>query len=232
MTNAGDAEFDGYAAGYDDALSRGLSLTGESKSYYAEHRIAWLARQAASAGMPRPQRVLDFGCGDGDAAPLLRDVLGAREVVGVDVSREMISIASRCHPWATFLPLDRLSEAGEFDAAYCNGVFHHIPLEARPAAARSVLDALRPGGLFGLWENNPWNPGTQIVMRRVAFDRDAVLLSPPETRRLLRGAGFRTLRTDHLFIFPAWLSSLRKLERPLSRLPIGGQYQVLGQRVA
>lgn len=36
-------EFDQYAAEYDAALARGLSLPGEDKSYFAEGRIAWLA---------------------------------------------------------------------------------------------------------------------------------------------------------------------------------------------
>jgi hypothetical protein len=67
-------------------------------------------------------------------------------------------------------------------------------------------------------------------MRRVAFDRDAILLSPPAARRLLRLAGFEVLRTDHLFIFPRALSALRPLERLVSRLPLGGQYEVLARR--
>ena len=40
-----------------------------------------------------------------------------------------------------------------------------------------VRQGLRPGGVFALWENNPWNPGTRLVMRRIPFDRNAVLLS-------------------------------------------------------
>jgi hypothetical protein len=86
---------------------------------------------------------------------------------------------------------------------------------------------LRPGAIFAFWENNPWNPGTRYVMRRVPFDRDAVTLSPPEARRWLRSAGFEILRTDFLFIFPRPLRWLRRLEPILSRAPLGGQYQVL-----
>ena len=153
-------------------------------------------------------------------------------MVGVDVSPAMVTRAAARHPWATFCSTDDLPTLGAFDAAYCNGVFHHIPPVMRAGAARTVFDALRPGGVFGLWENHPWNPGTRIVMHRVAFDRDAIMLNPPETRRLLSGAGFEVVRTDHLFIFPSVLGALRPLERLVSRLPIGGQYQVLGRRAA
>ncbi len=227
-----DAEFDGYAAEYDASLAAGLGLTGEGKGYYARRRIAWLRAQAVRAGVRAIDRVLDFGCGDGDAAPLLAELLGAREVVGVDVSPAMLARARQRNPGARFEPIDALPALGAFDVAYCNGVFHHIPIAERRAAAASVHAALRPGGVFGLWENNPWNPGTRIVMKRVSFDRDAMTLTPPETRRLLRSAGFTVLRTDHLFIFPRLLAPLRSIEPLVSRLPIGGQYEVLGRRDA
>lgn len=227
-----DAEFDAYAAEYDASLAAGLSLTGEDKWHYARERIRWLRRQAARAGVSRIDRVLDFGCGDGDAAPLLRELLGAQEVVGVDVSPAMLARARERNPGARFELIEALPSLGAFDVAYCNGVFHHIPVADRAQAAASVRAALRPGGVFGLWENNPWNPGTRIVMRRVEFDRDAIMLSPPETRRLLRRAGLTVLRTDHLFIFPRALAPLRVLEPWVSRLPIGGQYEVLARRDA
>jgi SAM-dependent methyltransferase len=222
--------FDVHAAAYDEALAEGLHLTGESRQHFAERRIAWLKRQAVRAGVSSPERVLDFGCGDGDAAPLLRDVLGAREVAGVDVSPAMVARAAERHPWARFAPLESLVNLGRFDVVYSNGVFHHIALADRLEAVRRVFDALTPGGVFGLWENHPWNPGTRLVMRRVSFDRDAIMLSPPAARRLLQRAGFDVLRTDHLFLFPRTLALFRPLERLVSRLPLGGQYQVLARR--
>lgn len=227
-----DAGFDHYAADYDAALAAGLRATGESRAYFAERRVQWLGERVRGAGRVPPDRVLDFGCGDGDAAPLLRDILGAREVVGVDVSTAMVARASARHPWARFTTTDALPTMGAFDLVHVNGVFHHIPVADRGNAAAAIHRALRPGGILAFWENHPWNPGTRWVMRRIEFDRDAILLSPPEARRLLERAGFQLLRTDHLFIFPASLRALRPLERALARLPIGGQYQVLAVRAA
>jgi SAM-dependent methyltransferase len=230
MAERTEPEFDAYAAEYDAALAEGLRFTLADKTFYARERIEWLRESAAAAGVTRVDRVLDFGCGDGDAAPLLRAVLGARDVVGVEVSPAMLARARTRHPWAQFELIDALPTLGAFDVAYCNGVFHHIAVAERAAAVRRVRDALRIGGVFGLWENHPWNPGTRYVMSRVSFDRDAIMLSPPETRRLLRANGLRTLRTDHRFIFPGGLAVLKPVERLLSRLPIGGQYQVLARR--
>lgn len=67
-------------------------------------------------------------------------------------------------------------------------------------------------------------------MKRVPFDRDAIMLSAPEARRMLSDAGFEIIGTDFLFIFPAFLSAMRFVERPLSKLPIGGQFQVLARK--
>jgi len=227
------AVFDAAAAEYEAQLARGLSLAGESRDYFARGRAGWVARRLRERGAPAG-RVLDFGCGDGAAAPLLLELPGAREVVGVDVSRASLDLARRRSGGlaASFVELGAFAPGGDFSLAYCNGVFHHVPLDERAEAARTVFRALEPGGLFAFWENNAWNPGTRFIMSRVPFDRDAVPLSPRVARRLLRGAGFDLVRTDFLFVFPGFLRALRGLEPALSGLPLGGQYMVLCRRPA
>jgi hypothetical protein len=89
---------------------------------------------------------------------------------------------------------------------------------------------LKPGGLFALFENNPWNPGTRYVMSKIPFDRDAVMLRASETSRRLVDGGFEILTVDFLFVFPALLRWLRPLERHLASVPLGAQYLVLGRR--
>jgi len=84
---------------------------------------------------------------------------------------------------------------------------------------------------LAFWENNPWNPGMRYVMSRIPFDRDAVTLTAPETRRLLQAGGFEVLRTDFLFIFPRVLSWFRCVESLMTQLPLGAQYQFLCRKV-
>jgi SAM-dependent methyltransferase len=229
-------EFDRYAGDYDAALDEGLSASGESKDYFAAGRVRWLARclnELASDSAPRPLRsVLDYGCGTGSTIPLLATLAPQASLVGVDVSQESLRVAERSvgSERVTFSTVSDRPAQPDFDLTYCNGIFHHIPLAERRAAARYVYDSLKPGGLFSFWENNPWNPGTRWVMSRIPFDRDAIPLSALEARRLLREAGFELLRTDFQFIFPRALSPLRFLERSLAALPLGAQYQVLCRR--
>jgi SAM-dependent methyltransferase len=228
--SAANAEFDAYADNYDEALAMGLSVTGEPKEYYASERVWWLARRLAKAKWS-VRTVMDFGCGTGSGVPFLFDGLGARLVHGVDVSAASLETARLVHKrdGATFALIEE-PIGPTFDLAFCNGVFHHIPVAERHDAASYVHGALVPGGMFALWENNPWNPGTRYIMSRVPFDKDAITMTPFETRRLLRDTGFEIVRTDYLFVFPHLLRALRPLERLLAPLPLGGQYLVLARK--
>jgi SAM-dependent methyltransferase len=164
----------------------------------------------------------------GSAVPHLARILATQTVVGVDESHESVKRAAREHgTTGRFMPLGELPSRAAFDVIYCNGVFHHIQPRRRPEAVSYVRERLRPGGIFALWENNPWNPVMTITMNRSFIDKNAVKVAPPEARRLAREAGLEVLRTDFLFYFPRPLAPLRLLEPGLRKLPLGAQYQVL-----
>ena len=225
------AAFDEYEASYDAALQRGLALSGESKEYFADARLRWMARFLASSGLSG-RRVLDFGCGTGYATATAKRVINADEAIGVDLSAGLLAEATRrwSSPGIAFQHVKQLDPTPAFDLAFCNGVFHHIPVTDRATAISYIYTRLQPQGVLFFWENNPWNPGTRLVMRRIAFDKDAKLLSAAASRRLLTAGGFQVIRTAFLFYFPHFLASLRPLERFLERVPLGGQYCVVAVR--
>ncbi len=228
-------KFDDYAGDYDAALQQGLSVTGEGKEFFARARLQWLRGVLDRRGV-QVSRVLDFGCGTGSATPFLLDVLGADSVLGVDVSERSLETAREA--WhglpARFLLPEQASQESDFesgfDLAFCNGVFHHIAPALRREAVGFCRGALKDGGLFSLWENNPWNPGTRYVMGRCPFDDDAITIAAPQARRLLNEGGFRVERTDFLFLFPRALAALRPIEAHLARWPLGAQYGVLSSK--
>lgn len=226
-----DAEFDSFARNYSETLKAGLSVTGETQEYYAAQRIALTARRVLASGR-QIERVLDFGCGQGSSTPLLRSALGASTAVGADVSHGLLDIARQRNsdPSVSYVRISDLNSTDPFDCAYMNGVLHHVRPKEQLATLESVFNALRPGGLFALWENNPWNPGTRFVMSRIAFDRDATMLSIAESHSLLRKSGFTPLSTDTAFFFPRMLGILRPFEKFLSPTKLGGQYMILAER--
>ena len=224
-------EFDAYAEDYDAALAKGISVSGENKDFFARGRVEILQKQLAALGT-RPRAILDFGCGTGSSTPFLLTIPGAERLTGVEVSAGSLKVAERQHgaPKVSFRLIQEYAPNDEFDLAFCNGVFHHIPLGERASAVAYVFKGLKKGGLFALWENNPWNPGTRWVMSRIPFDKDAITLSCVETRDLLRRAGFQIVHTRSAFYFPRAFAFLRLFEPLFAPVPLGAQYQVLARK--
>src|SRR5689334_15567295 len=121
------AEFDQFAGNYDAALQQGLAVSGENKEYFAQGRVSFLQRCLAKLNF-QPTRALDYGCGTGTSVPLLHALPGMQTVHGTDLSPESIAEAKRVHgkDGRSFSLLNDFDQAGPFDLAFCNGVFHHI----------------------------------------------------------------------------------------------------------
>ncbi len=232
-TEDGRAAFDSHASEYETQCMEGLSLSGESKAYFAEGRIAFLRAWWESEGRPAPETIVDYGCGVGDVAPLLAEAFPASRIVGVDPSSACIARANEqfAGERIRFETMEGF-RAEEADLIHLNGVVHHVPPAEREALFGALAAATRAGGVVALFENNPANPGTRLVMSRIPFDRDAVLVWPLEARRRLRAAGLSPEITRYLFYFPAALGALRPAERWLGRVPLGAQYGVLAVRDA
>jgi len=108
----------------------------------------------AELGLEPGMRVLDVGCGPGRHAHALAE--RGLEVVGVDISKRFVDLASRDAPaGATFLRADArsLTFTAEFDAAIslCQGAFGlaggpGAPLDADGEVLDGIARALRPGG--------------------------------------------------------------------------------------
>lgn len=220
--------FDEIADRYACDLNEALSISGESNEFFARGRIEWMTFRLNSLGI-FPSSVLDYGCGVGGTTKFLRELLGAKTVTGIDVSARSIRRANEefGSDQNRFSTIEDHHPNGSMDVAYCNGVFHHIPLDQRDQAVNHVFRSLRPGGIFAFWENNIGNPATRYVMSRCKFDVDAVPMMPSEARRLLRRGGFEILRTDFRFIFPRSLRWFRSLEPSLASYPLGTQFMVL-----
>ena len=217
---------------YEAMLAEGLRVSGEDWAYFMRGRVNDLKGRLPNGW--QPQRILDFGCGVGLTTQHFAHEFPRAEIVGVDTSKMALRRAAESNSSrrVTFMPLSDLGPTGDFDLCYTNGVFHHIEPASRPIALKTVELALSPAGYFALFENNPWNPGTRLVMRRIPFDRDAKTLSVPTALRLFHGStGWQVMSVRSLFYFPRILSRLRFCEQWLACLPLGAQYYVLARRI-
>jgi SAM-dependent methyltransferase len=225
------AEFDRYAGHYEDLLRDPIRDRFAASAEFFHFRKWRLIQDFFRRRSIRSQELgwLDVGCGKGE---LLR--LGNahfRAAMGCDPSAEMLrqcgGLRVSHQPQPTRLPFD--DQSFDFVTAAC--VYHHLAPGERPALTNEARRVLRPGGLFAIFEHNPWNPVTRLIVGRTPVDASAVLLRARESRGLMRAAGLVPLDTLYYLYLPQRLFELAGgLERLLAGVPFGGQYAVFGEK--
>jgi hypothetical protein len=81
-----------------------------------------------------------------------------------------------------------------------------------------------------VFEHNPRNLLTQMMVRRAPIDRHAVLLTPEEVADALSRSGLSAGRPEYLMFLPPRFGWSAAVERFLARIPFGGQYVMLGYK--
>jgi SAM-dependent methyltransferase len=196
------------------------------------HRRKWVLLQdfLRRRGFPAKEaRWLDVGCGKGELLRLGRDSF--REAVGCDPSLEMLKecrgLQTRHQTNPSALPF----EEGSVDVITAVCVFHHLAPAEQRAVTEEACRVLRPGGILAIFEHNPWNPATRIIVGRTPVDANAVLLTAGKVRRIMRAASLTPVQTtNYLFLPERLFAVVGRLEDWLATVPAGGQFAVFGTR--
>ena len=109
-----------------------------------QDQVAEAGRDVAAA------RVLDLGTGTGETAKRVLAHHPGAQLVGVDVSAEMLEHARRALPGAQLI-VRRLEEPlpdGPFDLVVSALAIHHVDGQGKADLFRRVAAVLRPGGRF------------------------------------------------------------------------------------
>ena len=225
--------FDAFATEYETLISRSVRFSGEGAEYFARYK---LERIQQLCGTSVPTSILDIGCGVGLLTEMLGQAFPGSRVMGLDLSPQSVEqAASRCAKWpnVTFRAYagTRLPVGIEgVDLVILANVLHHVDPKNRQAfLAEVVRPALQPGARVVVFEHNPYNPFTRLVVRSCPVDRDARLLTRRSAVALLRRCGFEVLQRDYIVFFPRLLRALRRFEDRMGSLPIGAQYLMVGQ---
>ena len=139
---------------------------GHAADYQTAKRQPWrtyLEQPSALAllGDLSGQSVIDLGCGEGHYSRLLNQ-LGAAQVLGIDLSADMVELArsqERSHPVGIIY---RVGDAADLmleqavDLVFAGYLFNHArDREGLRAQFRTVGSLLRPGGRLVALNNNP-----------------------------------------------------------------------------
>jgi ubiquinone/menaquinone biosynthesis C-methylase UbiE len=220
-----------YDAGFDDPVKRALGRDARAFLRPKIERLLAIARQ--HFGREKALRYLDFGCGTGDFLADLSGIVPGWRREGCDVSEGMLNEAKRRHPNLSFSLWNAETavwpqEAYDIVTAVC--VLHHIPPDLWAATVKRIAGTIVSGGLLVIFEHNPKNPITRWMIWRTVVDRHAVLLSSSRAENLLERAGFQLVSNEFFLFFPPRFGRLSGLERLLGRVPLGGQYLVVGRK--
>ncbi len=232
------ALFDKFAKTYDEGHAKAVKLSGFEPSYFHEYKCREIADCLESKGLLGQKiRLLNYGCGTGNSEIYIRKYLPQASVFSVDVSEESIKVAretNRNLADVTFEPFDGLTipYEGDFDVIFIANVFHHIRHEKHVGILKTLHSKLRKGGLLFFFELNPLNPLTMWVAIRndYRFDKDAKLLSPFYTKKILREAGLLDAEIRYSIFFPQFLSLLIPYEKYLGKIPLGAHYYFTAKR--
>jgi len=227
-----NAEFDKFSSNYNAGFDHSLkSLAASNQEDYWNIKIDVLLRYL-SQDNTKSMGVLDYGCGSADFLRLLAARCPGWNLNGCDISEGMLQEAKKrlaeCrHSFNLWhdTPGAPLPE-NNYDLITAVCVFHHIPPDQWLSSAEKIYKALKPGGMFVMFEHNPWNPLTNHIVKKAEIDRNAVLLSSRQSACLLKAAGFVDLKVRHFLFFPIKYKCLSAFEKYLSTVPIGGQYSL------
>lgn len=175
------------------------------------------SRLFARYALPANARILDLGCGTGEAAARLAGMYPDARLIGVDVGPEVLAVAQRLHaadaPRLSFELGDGYAlrfDSGSFDLALCRHVTQMVPEPERMLG--ELTRVLKPGGWLhvlsedymmlhfpernGVDPDRLWRDGPVAFCKATGTDARVGRRTLPMLRRL----GLVDVRVDYLTV--------------------------------
>lgn len=189
-----------------------------SSPFRATRRHDWFIEQA---NRKSAKRILEIGCGTGEAAAAVAQGTGA-EVIGIDISDIFLDQARAAHQ-ADNLRFEKLdlfaddpAKFGQFDFVFGNGILHHLVVQLD-----QILTILRgittQNGGMAFIEPNFMNPycafifGTNIGRKWALLEPDEMAFRAGQLRGVIARAGWRNVHLQTRdFLVPGLPVSLIK----------------------
>ncbi len=162
---------------------------GAARDYAAQVEVggAEADLRAFIGALPAGGRVLDLGCGPGDAAARMRDAGLAAEAM--DASPAMVALARERHGLEVRLAeFSELDASGRYDGIWASFSLLHAPLSELGGHLDRVAAALKPVGVFH------WSMKEGSGERRDRLGRFYCYLTEREMREMLAARGLALLQ--------------------------------------
>ena len=143
--------------------------------------------------VPGNSKILDAGCGPGQAAKRFADA--GHKVSGIDLSEKMIDFAKQKVLNAEFLVMDieNITLKEKFDAIWAAFVLIHIPREKHLAVIKKFHELLKPNGILflGMLEGQGEKVIPEPYNRK--YKQFFALVSKEEIENYLKSTQFKLL---------------------------------------
>lgn len=153
------------------------------------------------------KRILDIGCGIGEAAKWADEA----DYFGVDLS-EILVRRGRKHR-KTLLVAGNVCalpfESGSFEHVTCMGVLHHLGRSEITMAFKEMARVLKSGGLIAVMEPNPWNLYQRLFAYLRPAERGILNTSPQNLHRTIDsipGLKIEKFEYDHTMFWPSCIT--------------------------
>lgn len=223
-------EFDQYADEYKDIVNKSVQFTGRDVDYFSEYKIKQLSRFIDSVALDTFElKLLDFGCGTGLNTSFMRAYFPDASIYCTDVSEKSLKVLEkRGIQNINILAYSELFSMNEekFDLIFVSNVLHHIPFEDHQTVLKSLHKLLKTNSWIFILEHNPLNPLTRKFFENCPLDKDAQMLLPSYTKKLMLESSFKDILCRYIVFVPPRFTMLLHLEKFFSRVPFGAQYYI------
>lgn len=226
-----------YTGGNEDPLKR---LFGENLDQFIYIKARWLwnylTEISDQINFNENYYLLDYGCGTGEMLRWMKLFGFPGQLHGADVSRAMLAEAEKRCDTASRPLFSCIGETktdfadNSFHCIVATCVFHHIEPDKRDIVLAEMKRILIPRGIIVIFEHNPLNPLTRLIVKRAAIDKNAVLLYPREIEDRLFKSSLVNITREYIMFFPPNLKIFNRLEKYLRWLSLGAQYVVVGRK--
>ncbi len=228
------AEFDKFADEYNDIQTKNVRITGEAPEFFAEYKVVDTAQLARKFGFGANAKILDFGSGIGNSVPFFKKHFPKAHLTCVDISEKSLQVGIERFPGLAEYKLfdgKKLPFCNDsFDIVFTACVFHHISEHEHISIMKELHRVLVCGGLFIIFEHNPYNPLTVNAVNTCIFDKNASLIKSRVMIKRVETAEFISCYSKYRIFFPGFLKYLRIVEPLLGWVPLGAQYYVVGRK--
>jgi len=218
MKNKKKINFDQYSNDYKHYINDSINKFDKNLSYYHEKKIEITKYRA----IHNPKNILDFGCGVGTMIPHMKKKFKKSKIYAFDESKDSLKFLKKRYPFVSCLK--NINGNIKFDLIFLSGVIHHIDRSMRKKILKKIYSLLKSTGKLIIFEHNPYNPLTNIVVKNCEFDRDAQLIKKKELINISENVNFKVVDSAYVYFFPTSMKKFQVLEKYLEWFFLGAQY--------